>query len=324
MNRNNEPDRAGATRDERLPPVEAVVIFTRVAETGSFTAAARSMGLPLATVSKRVAELEEHLGVTLIARTTRRSSLTEPGKRFLTHGQLIVDALQRAADEAAQAVAEPSGRLRLTMSTVLVEAGLGRLIARFVAANPKLRCEIDVSDRYVDLVAEGYDLAIRVGRLKDSTLIARKIGSTEASMFAAPSLVAERGLPSDPKALDAYPLIGEQISPSDTQQWLLHHATQKPAKIEFKPRMSANNVRAIAEAIEAGLGIGRLPTFVGRRMAEHGLAVPVLPEWAGPGLDISLVYAAHRGMLPGVRLLIDQLSREAGSLLPGHAALAAR
>lgn len=309
---------------ERLPPVEAVVIFTRVAETGSFTAAARSMGVPLATVSKRVAELEEHLGVRLIARTTRRSSLTEPGKRFLTHGRLIVDALQRAADEAAHAVAEPSGRLRLTMSSVLVEAGLGRLVARFIAANPKLRCEIDVSDRYVDLVAEGYDLAIRVGKLKDSTLIARKIGSTEASMFAAPSLIEARGLPSNPKSLEAYPLIGEQISPSDTQQWLLHHATQRPAKVEFKPRMSANSVRAIAEAIEAGLGIGRLPTFIGRKMVEDGLAVPVLPEWAGPGLDISLVYAAHRGMLPGVRLLIDRLSNEAGAVLAGHATLEGR
>ena len=221
--------KANSPTVERLPPVEAVVIFTRVAETGSFTAAARSMGVPLATVSKRVAELEEHLGVRLIARTTRRSSLTEPGKRFLTHGRLIVDALLRAADEAAHAVAEPSGRLRLTMSSVLVEAGLGRLMARFVAANPKLCCEIDVSDRYVDLVAEGYDLAVRVGKLKDSTLIAKKIGRTEASMFAAPSLIEERGLPSDPKALETFPLIGEQISPADTQQWTLHHATQRPA-----------------------------------------------------------------------------------------------
>lgn len=300
---------------ERLPPVEAVVIFTRVAETGSFTAAARAMGVPLATVSKRVAELEEHLGVRLIARTTRRSSLTEPGKRFLIHGRLIVDALQRATDEAAHAVAEPSGRLRLTMSSVLVEAGLGRIVARFVAANPKLRCEIDVSDRYVDLVAEGYDLAVRVGKLKDSSLIRRKIGSTEASMFAAPSLIAAHGMPSRPSELAGYPLIGEQIAPSESQAWALHHDAQKPVKIEFKPRMSANSVRAIAEAIEAGLGIGRLPTFVGRRMVAEGTAVHVLPGWAGPGLDISLVHAANRGMLPGVRLLIDTFTREAGVLL---------
>lgn len=300
---------------ERLPPVEAVVIFTRVAETGSFTAAARAMGVPLATVSKRVAELEEHLGVRLIARTTRRSSLTEPGKRFLIHGRLIVDALQRATDEAAHAVAEPSGRLRLTMSSVLVEAGLGRIVARFVAANPKLRCEIDVSDRYVDLVAEGYDLAVRVGKLKDSSLIRRKIGSTEASMFAAPPLIAAHGMPSRPSELAGYPLIGEQIAPSESQAWALHHDAQKPVKIEFKPRMSANSVRAIAEAIEAGLGIGRLPTFVGRRMVAEGTAVHVLPGWAGPGLDISLVHAANRGMLPGVRLLIDTFTREAGVLL---------
>ena len=300
---------------ERLPPVEAVVIFTRVAETGSFTAAARAMGVPLATVSKRVAELEEHLGVRLIARTTRRSSLTEPGKRFLIHGRLIVDALQRATDEAAHAVAEPSGRLRLTMSSVLVEAGLGRIVARFVAANPKLRCEIDVSDRYVDLVAEGYDLAVRVGKLKDSSLIRRKIGSTEASMFAAPSLIAAHGMPSRPSELADYPLIGEQIAPSESQAWALHHDAQKPVKIEFKPRMSANSVRAIAEAIEAGLGMGRLPTFVGRRMVAEGTAVHVLPGWAGPGLDISLVHAANRGMLPGVRLLIDTFTREAGVLL---------
>ena len=300
---------------ERLPPVEAVVIFTRVAETGSFTAAARAMGVPLATVSKRVAELEEHLGVRLIARTTRRSSLTEPGKRFLIHGRLIVDALQRATDEAAHAVAEPSGRLRLTMSSVLVEAGLGRIVARFVAANPKLRCEIDVSDRYVDLVAEGYDLAVRVGKLKDSSLIRRKIGSTEASMFAAPSLIAAHGMPSRPSKLAGYPLIGEQIAPSESQAWALHHDAQKPVKIEFKPRMSANSVRAIAEAIEAGLGIGRLPTFVGRRMVAEGTALHVLPGWAGPGLDISLVHAANRGMLPGVRLLIDTFTREAGVLL---------
>ena len=300
---------------ERLPPVEAVVIFTRVAETGSFTAAARAMGIPLATVSKRVAELEEHLGVRLIARTTRRSSLTDPGKRFLIHGRLIVDALQRATDEAAHAMAEPSGRLRLTMSSVLVEAGLGKVVARFVAANPKLRCEIDVSDRYVDLVAEGYDLAIRVGKLKDSSLIRRKIGSTEASMFASPALIAERGMPSGARELAAYPLIGEQIAPGETQDWTLHHEAQKPLKVEFKPRMSANSVRAIAEAIEAGLGIGRLPTFVGRRMVAAGTAVQVLPGWAGPGLDISLVHAANRGMLPGVRLLIDTLSREAAALL---------
>ncbi len=300
---------------ERLPPVEAVVIFTRVAETGSFTAAARAMGIPLATVSKRVAELEEHLGVRLIARTTRRSSLTDPGKRFLIHGRLIVDALQRATDEAAHAVAEPSGRLRLTMSSVLVEAGFGKVVARFVAANPKLRCEIDVSDRYVDLVAEGYDLAVRVGKLKDSSLIRRKIGSTEASMFAAPALIAERGMPSGTRELAAYPLIGEQIAPGETQDWTLHHEAQKPVRVEFKPRMSANSVRAIAEAIEAGLGIGRLPTFVGRRMVAEGTAVQVLPGWAGASLDISLLHAANRGMLPGVRLLIDTFVREAAALL---------
>ncbi|APR53191.1 LysR family transcriptional regulator [Sphingomonas koreensis] len=299
---------------ERLPPVEAVVIFTRVAETGSFTAAARAMGIPLATISKRVAELEEHLGVRLIARTTRRSALTEPGKRFLIHGRLIVDALQRAADEAAHALAEPSGRLRLTMPSVLVEAGFGTVVARFVAANPKLRCEIDVSDRYVDLVAEGYDLAVRVGRLKDSSLIRRKIGSTEASLFAAPTLIARHGMPSRPGELAGYPLIGEQIAPGENQVWILHGESPKPAKIEFKPRMSANSARAIADAIEAGLGIGRLPTFVGRRMVADGSAVQILPGWAGPGLDISLVHAANRGMLPGVRLLIDALSREACSL----------
>ncbi|WP_164523708.1 LysR family transcriptional regulator [Sphingomonas koreensis] len=291
-----------------------MVIFTRVAETGSFTAAARAMGIPLATISKRVAELEEHLGVRLIARTTRRSALTEPGKRFLIHGRLIVDALQRAADEAAHALAEPSGRLRLTMPSVLVEAGFGTVVARFVAANPKLRCEIDVSDRYVDLVAEGYDLAVRVGRLKDSSLIRRKIGSTEASLFAAPTLIARHGMPSRPGELAGYPLIGEQIAPGENQVWILHGESPKPAKIEFKPRMSANSARAIADAIEAGLGIGRLPTFVGRRMVADGSAVQILPGWAGPGLDISLVHAANRGMLPGVRLLIDALSREACSL----------
>ncbi len=300
---------------ERLPPVEAVVIFTRVAEAGGFTAAARAMGIPLATVSKRVAELEEYLGVRLIARTTRRSSLTEPGKRFLIHGRLIVDALQRAGDEAAHAVAEPSGRLRLTMPSVLVEAGFGTIVARFVAANPKLRCEIDVSDRYVDLVAEGYDLAVRVGKLKDSSLIRRKIGSTEASMFAAPSLIADHGMPSRPADLGGYPLIGEQVAPGESQVWILHGESPKPAKVEFKPRMSANSARAIADAIEAGLGIGRLPTFAGRRMVAEGSAVQVLPGWAGPGLDISLVHAVHRGMLPGVRLLIDAISCGAGRLL---------
>lgn len=304
-----------ASTVERLPPVEAVVIFTRVAEMGSFTAAARSMGIPLATVSKRVAELEEHLGVRLIARTTRRSSLTEPGKRFLIHGRLIVDALQRATDEAAQAVAEPSGRLRLSISSVLVEAGLGKVVARFAAANPKLHCEIDVSDRHADLVAEGYDLAVRVGKLKDSSLIGRKIGRTEASIFAAPALVAAHGLPSLPSDLKAYPLIGEQIVPGESQVWTLHHATQNPVKVEFKPRMCANSVRAISEAIEAGIGIGRLPTVIGRRMVAEGSAIEILPGWAGPGLDISLIYPASRGMLPGVRLLIDTLSREAGVFL---------
>ncbi|WP_172448552.1 LysR family transcriptional regulator [Caulobacter mirabilis] len=299
---------------DRLPPVEAVVIFTRVAETGSFTAAARAMGVPLATVSKRVAELEDHLGVRLIARTTRRSSLTEPGQRFLIHGRLIVDALQRATDEAAHAAAEPSGRLRLTLSSVLVEAGLGAIVARIAAANPKLRCEIDVSDRYVDLVAEGYDLAVRVGQLKDSSLIRRRIGSTEASMFAAPSLIARLGMPSGPGDLTGYPLIGEQIAPGENQIWTLQRQAQKPMKLTFKPRLSANSVRAIADAIEAGLGVGRLPTFVGRRMVAEGTAVQVLPDWAGPTLDISLVHAANRGVLPGVRLLIDAFTREAGAL----------
>lgn len=307
-------DNRAAPVSERLPPVEAVVIFTRVAETGSFTAAARAMGIPLATVSKRVAELEEHLGIRLIARTTRRSALTEPGKRFLIHGRMIVDALQRAADEAAHAVAEPSGRLRLTLPSVLGEAGLGTVVARFATANPKLRCEIDVSDRYIDLVAEGYDLAVRIGTLKDSSLIRRRIGSTEASIFAAPSLIASHGMPSSPSELAGYPLIGEQIAPGETQIWVLHGESPKPVKIEFKPRMSANSARAIADAIGAGLGIGRLPTFVGRQMVAEGTAVQVLPGWAGPGLDISLVHAANRGMLPGVRLLIDMLSREADRL----------
>lgn len=299
---------------ERLPPIEAVVIFTRVAETGSFTAAARTMGIPLATVSKRVAELEQHLGVRLIARTTRRSALTESGQRLFGHGRLIIDALKRAADEAASSVIEPSGRLRLTMPSVLIDVGVGKIVTRFSAAHPKLRCELDVSDRYVDLVAEGYDLAVRIGKLGDSTLVRRKIGSTEASLFASPELITRHGMPSSPAELSGFPLIGERVASNDHQVWMLYRGQQEPLALEFTPRFSANSVCAIADAIEGGLGIGRLPTWVGHKLVEDGKAVQVLPGWAGAGLDISLVYPASRGMPAGTRLLLETLMRETSTL----------
>ncbi|WP_210209371.1 LysR substrate-binding domain-containing protein [Ensifer adhaerens] len=155
----------------------------------------------------------------------------------------------------------------------------------------------------------------RIGNLEDSSLIARKIGRTEASIFAAPALIAAHGMSLLPSDLTTYPLIGEQIAPGESQTWTLHHAAQDPVKVEFKPRMCANSVRAISEAIEAGIGIGRLPTVIGRRMVAEGTAIQILPGWAGPGLDISLIHPASRGMLPGVCLLIDTLSREAGAFL---------
>lgn len=282
--------------------LEDIRAFVETAEAGSLGAAGRRIGLSTSMVSRRLSRLEAELGAQLLTRTTRGVALTEAGEAFRLHAERALTDLEAARDAVAHDAGELTGVLRLAAPLSFGATHLAPALARFAARHPRLEIETDYSDRYVNLVAERFDAAIRIGKLADSSLIARRIAPINIAFVASPDYLAQHGTPQSPAELNAHDAV---IQPGETWQVRADRGT---VTIHPKARFRANSGQAIAEAAIAGLGVALLPTFlVGEALGARKL-VRLFPGLKMPEAGLFVVRAPPAGNAPPkLRALTDFL-----------------
>jgi DNA-binding transcriptional LysR family regulator len=280
-----------------------VAIFVRVVEAQSFTAAALALGVPKSTVSRSVAQLEEALGVRLLQRTTRKLSLTDAGLTYYERGSRAIAELV----EASAAVTEMQGTARGTVRvTAPVDLGLGILaevIILFARRHPEIRIDLDLSARTVDLVTEGFDLALRAGRLSDSSLVARKLGTIAARLYATPSYLRRRGTPRTVADLAAHDCV--LFRPRGAKvEWQLTGPSGTES-VEVTGSIAANDLSFVQKMVLAGMGIGLVPWFLCEGEIERQQLVRLLPDHTSPSGVLHLVYPSSRHVPQRVALFRD-------------------
>jgi DNA-binding transcriptional LysR family regulator len=284
-----------------------IVVFARVVETGGFTAAAQSLGLPKSTVSRKIAQLEERLGARLLQRTTRKLSLTEIGKAYHERCARIVADIAAAEQLVADMEGSPRGLLRITAPIDFGGLYLGRLVAEFLAEQPAIQIELVLSDRVFDLVDERLDLAIRFGPLPDSSLVARRLGSVTSVVCAAPSYLERRGTPTVPADLHQHEIVAF-VPVTRFRTWNLRGANDDAVELTLPPRLIVNSLFAVRESVRSGAGVSMLPDFTIGDDLQRGDLVRLLPEWSGPPGEISVVYPSTRNLSPKLRTFLDFLT----------------
>ncbi len=285
-----------------------ILLFTRVVEAGSFTGAARLLGLPKSTVSRKVAQMEARLGIRLLQRTTRSVKPTELGATHYERCARIVAEAEEAERALHQGADAPRGLLRVSAPVEMAGEFLSGLIAEFLQRHPEIEMELDLSGRFVDLVDEGFDLAIRAGQLADSTLVARRLGEDRFQVFASPGLLDIHGLPESPRDLKNRPCI--LYGQGNRRQTFRFAGPTGLASVTLHGRMLVNNLHVARDIAVADLGFTLLPETMCRGELAAGKLVRVLEQWQLPETGIHAVYPSPRHLTPKVRAFIDFLSRE--------------
>jgi len=280
----------------------ALGILVRVVETGSFSAVARERELSQAAVARQVAQLEDHFGVRLFHRTTRKLSLTDDGKMLLGLAQPVLDGVDGLEAALGRQSASPVGLVRVGV-TVAASRLLAQRLPILLADHPGLKVELVVSDRHGDMIEERLDVAMRVGEIKNASLVARRSGIAERVAVAAPSYIRRHGEPSSPADLANHPCIVHGIGPN-SDVWTF--ATPDGSKdFLVSGGFLANDVRAVHMAARTGYGIAYLALFDVFEDLRSGRLVRVLRDFPAPGIPYSLVYPSRRHLAPRTRLVID-------------------
>jgi DNA-binding transcriptional LysR family regulator len=283
--------------------------FAAVVEHGGFSSAGRALGVPKSRLSKRIAQLEDRLGVRLLQRTTRRFVVTEVGERFYGHCRAVLEEARAAQDAVEELRAEPRGVVRLSCPISIAQTVLAYILPEFMALYPKLQVRVLSNNRRVDLISEGYDLAIRV-RTKldtDANMIVRSFSQSRILPVASPSLLKAYGHPTHPDDLARLPALSMQEH-EGAQIWELIDASGERVNVEVQARLITGDFAVLLEAARRGLGVTLLPEFVCAPAITQGELEVVLPEWSAPQGVMHFVYPSRRGMLPGVRALVDFLA----------------
>ncbi|GGE54985.1 transcriptional regulator [Agaricicola taiwanensis] len=300
--------------------------FHAVVTHGGFSAAARRITVPKATLSKHVARLEERLQVRLLERSTRSIRLTAVGEQVYEQSLALVASVEAAETAAAQAHGEPQGVIRVGSPQGLIQDLVADLLPTFLKRYPKLRVEMKVINRRLDLVADGVDVALRARTTLDTdqSLIVRTLGTARCLLAASPQLVAALGEEPDIDSLSDIPTLSMAGDGLDESHWdLVHGDTGKTRRITHRPRLFCSNFDVLKRAAEEGIGIALLPARICRPAFAAGELVPVLPEWATPPVTIHAVFTSRKGLHPGVRAWLDFLARELPPMLSPLEAVAA-
>lgn len=293
--------------EDRRRSTAAMLVFAEVVATGSFTEAARKLGLSKASVSREIASLERRLGAQLLRRTTRSMSLTEIGEVFHAGCRRMAEEAERAERSVGELQAEPRGEVRLMAPVSLGQMQIAPLLPAFLAKYPKVRVRMDLSDRFVDLVGEKIDLAIRIsGRLADATLVRRRICPIRFVVCAAPGYLRRRGIPRDPAALERHNCLGVAAIP-----WRLMLRSER--KIRLHGDIEIDNGEALRRVALEEHGVVCLPTYLVGDDLRAGRLVHLLPERLELEASAFAIYPQSRHPSPKVRALIDHLAEAIGA-----------
>lgn len=298
-----------------LMDLNEIKVFVKVVQAGSFNRAAKLLGIPNSTVSAKVSALEKRLSVTLLKRTTRKLSLTEAGEIFFRRCLKGLDEIQDAEAEASSAQEEAKGLLRVTAPIDLGSTCLMGLISTLRKKFPQIAIELILSDEFKDLVSEGMDLAIRAGHLKDSGLIAKKLGNATWVPFASPSYLKKAGAPNHPKELGKHPCL--QFFPLTSlthEKWELTNG-KTSITVPIRAEVSGNDVNLIKALTVAGNGIALLPSFACHAEVKQGKLVRILPSWSAFTDPIHLLYPDQKFVPSKVRAFIEVAIEEFHSIL---------
>lgn len=287
--------------------LEDMETFVRVVEAGSISAAAEHMGIAKSAVSRRIAGLEERLGAQLFRRTTRRLNLTDTASDFYARCIRILADIEEAEHAVADAHGTLRGRLRVAVPLSFGLLHLGPAIDDFMQAHPEVEFDLDFNDRQVDLLAEGVDVALRIADLPDSSLVARRLAPIQVMVCASPEYLEQHGVPRTPQELAQHACLTYSNLP-DPEIWRYHGLDGKPASVRVPSRLQANNGDFMCRAAVAGHGITRQPTFILYRAIERGLLVPILRDYAWPGINAYTVYPRTRHLSRRVRAFVDFLA----------------
>jgi len=282
-------------------PLIDLGVFAAVAEAGGFSAAARRLGVSKAMVSTAVGRLETRLGVRLFQRTTRRLSLTEDGAAALPHAQRALEAAQDAEDAATQSRATPRGTLKVNAPMSFGLLHIVPALGDFAQAFPDVKVDLVLDDRVVDLVAGAFDVAVRIGVLSDSGLIALRIGRNRSALVAHADYLTRAGTPQKPADLAGHATLSYSLGASD---WVLQRGRCSET-VKLRPVLQANSSLALQQAALQGLGIARLPLFVAGGDLAEGRLVPVLPDWHLPETPIHLVTPSREHLPRKTRAFIE-------------------
>jgi DNA-binding transcriptional LysR family regulator len=282
--------------------IEAMTVFAAVADAGGFAAAARRLRLSPAAATRAVAALEARLGIRLLNRTTRRTSLTEPGARFLDSARRVLAELDAAEKSAAGAAAEPVGQLVLTAPVTFGRLHVAPLVGDFLAAHPGVTARLLLVDRVVDLVEEGIDAAVRIGALPDSSLQARKVGAVRRQVVASRAYLRRRGTPRHPRDLAAHEVI--VFGSGGGREWKFGAGRDRIA-VTIAPRLEVNDAAAAIALVERGDGLTRILSYQAAAAFAARRLVPVLEPFAPPPLPVQLVHPPGRLLPAKTRAFLD-------------------
>ncbi|EAQ37313.1 Trancriptional regulatory protein, LysR family protein [Nitrobacter sp. Nb-311A] len=289
--------------------------FVQVVDHGGFAAAARALGMPRSRLSRRIAALEERLGVRLIQRSTRRFSVTEIGQDYYRHCVAMLVEADAAQELIDRSRSRPQGIVRVSCPPPLLYFQVGEMVARFMAECPDVEVHLESTPRRVDVIAEGIDIALRVRfpPLEDNDLVMRVLAESTQRLVASPALLKGLRQPPIPADLAALPSIGWG-PPHQRQEWCLDGPDQATALIPHAPRLITGDMVALRFAALRGIGVGQFPTMVVEADLDSGALLDVLPQWRPRAGIIHAVFSSRRGLLPSVRALLDFLAAEFAAL----------
>lgn len=278
-----------------------MAIFAHVVEAGSFTGAAKNLGLPKSTVSRKITQLEERLGVRLIQRTTRSLRLTDTGSAYYNHCARILSEIEEANIAVTQMQSTPTGTLRITAPVLFGSTVLAGLVAEFIELHPQISIDMVLSDQRLDLVQDGIDIAFRIGQLEDSSLIGRYLGDVRAMLCASPDYLRRHPAPQHPDQLSQHTLLS-------SAQWLHWHMTgpaNEEVNLPVKPRLLVNDFASLYTLTLSGAGIAPLPMLIAAPAVRAGNLVSLLDDWPFDTAPIHALYPSNRHLSAKVRSFVD-------------------
>jgi DNA-binding transcriptional LysR family regulator len=287
-----------------------MIFFTEVVDQGGFAAAARVLGLPKSRLSRRLARLEAQIGVRLLHRTTRKLSLTSPGELFYRHCLSVRESAQAAVAAVASVQAEPRGVIRVSCPVTLAQTVLGPLLPEFLQQYPSVQVLLQVTNRVVDVIEEGVDVALRVRTSPEdsATLVVKRLGLSQTIVVASPALLARVGQPRQPADLDGANLVAMSVN-DGKMFWQVFGPEGSSHTVTQKPCFVADDLQTLKYAVLQGVGFGVLPDYMCSKEIADGALVHVLPQWKPRPGTVHAVFGSRHGMMPAVRAFLDFLGQ---------------